>query len=358
MKKTLLLGLCALILLSGCAQTGNPEPDTPEQAKREEIKIGAVIPLSGDFAALGTEVKRGLELAQQEHADSDLRVRLVYEDDQSLNQVRLANAAQKLLQVDRVDAGVTMIVEQAEVIAPFFQEVRTPLLVVWDSSERITAMGDHIFSDGFSTERTGEKMARFAYERLNLRRVAVVGHQDSFSELIGQSFQNKFKELGGEIVYAVQLPLTETDYRTTIVKIKNKQADGVYAPLIPMDSSHFFKQAAELNLDVPLLSADSLIPDVIAAVDPALEGAHLTNYYSDMTDQIISLYEAAFGEPPIDPALVSFGYRAYQNIVAAYQNHGDIKAGFDAIFGPSRTSNRIEKIYRIENGGQVEVDFR
>ena len=55
MKKTFLF-LITLIFLLGCSQS-----------KKEEIKIGAILPLTGPVAAFGQWAKNGIDLGLEEY---------------------------------------------------------------------------------------------------------------------------------------------------------------------------------------------------------------------------------------------------------------------------------------------------
>jgi len=119
------------------------------------IRIAALLALSGDIAPLGNEVLRGAQIAVEEH--KSLPVTLIVEDIQSLVPKVAVSAAHKVLDTNKVDAAVTMIVEEAQPIAPLFDRAQRPLLVLWDSNKSLSEMGRFVFSNGFSTEKAGQK---------------------------------------------------------------------------------------------------------------------------------------------------------------------------------------------------------
>jgi len=167
--------------------------------KNDSIKIGAILPLTGDLAFLGEEIKKGIDLAVSEYKDKGIDINVIYEDDQSLSQVVAVNAANKLLNIDKIDVGLTMLVEESRSIAPIFNKKEIPLLLLWDSNNFIQGSGDYIFSNGFSTELAGESMADFAYNRLKIRTVAIIGHIDPWADIITRSFKDKFEIMGAEL---------------------------------------------------------------------------------------------------------------------------------------------------------------
>jgi branched-chain amino acid transport system substrate-binding protein len=249
--------------------------------EEKEIKIGTILPLTGDFAIFGEEIKKGIELAVDEAKKTGVPLTVFYEDDQSLSPTAGINAANKLIIANKIDVGLTMIVEESRPISPIFNKNKVPLLVLWDSNRFVKEAGEYIFSNGFSTEKAGEKMAKFAYSKMGFKKVAVIKHVDPWAEIISESFEAKFGNLGGKIVFRETLQPTETDYRTTIAKIKKAVPDSVYFPLVPPNSALFLTQTKELGLRVPLLTGDALIQQVIDAAGKAAEGVYLTNIYTE-----------------------------------------------------------------------------
>jgi ABC-type branched-subunit amino acid transport system substrate-binding protein len=87
------------------------------QAEPRPLKIGVLLGLSGELAPLGQEIQKGLNLAA-DHINQTAKLELVFEDIGSLNPKQAASAAQKLLNVDHVQAVVCMIIEEAEPVIP------------------------------------------------------------------------------------------------------------------------------------------------------------------------------------------------------------------------------------------------
>lgn len=316
-----------------------------------ELVIGAILPLSGDFAFIGEEIQKGMKLAQE---DSNSNIKIIFEDDQFSPAVSV-NAANKLINIDNIDIGLTVLVEEAKPIAPIFENSKTPLVVAWDSTEFIKE-SDFLFSTGFSTELAGEKMAEYAYENLGLSKIAIVSHNEPWSELISESFANRFQELGGEIVLHNKHNLEDSDFRGTITKIKNSDIDGVYMPLLAPTSINFLVQAKELDLDKQVLSADALIQDVIDASEDASEGIIFTNIYSENTESLRQKYIQKFDKEPIDIAIVSFGFNGLSTIIKAHEeNAQDLQSGLVKVISSTGSLDKEERIFQVKDGHQILI---
>ena len=111
--KKLILTLCLALSLTACGE----ENETPKTDK-PIIKIGAILPLSGDLAIWGNSEKQGLILAK-ENLPTDLRNQydLIFEDSSNTNK-NIQHIAQKLISVDKVDALITMFDPAANIVGP------------------------------------------------------------------------------------------------------------------------------------------------------------------------------------------------------------------------------------------------
>ena len=330
------------------------------QTKKEpkEIKIGAILPLTGDFAAIGNEIKRGIEIAIDEAKNAGFSLAIFYEDDQSLSPVAAVNSANKLININKIDIGLTMLVEESRPISPIFSKNKVPLLVLWDSNSYIKEAGSYIFSNGFSTEKAGEMMAEFAYSKLGLKKIAIISHVDPWAKIISKSFKDKIMDLGGLIEYEEELQPSETDYRTSIAKIKQMSPDGIYIGLVPPNSALFIIQSKELGLRVPILTGDALIQDVINAVGESAEGIYLTNIYTELTETNLlnKKYKEKYKKDPLDINLVSFGYDGIVKIMEAMKIRiKSLQEALISIFGENRSSDRAEQIYKIYKGKPLEI---
>ena len=70
----------------------------------------------------GEEIKKGVDIAVSEYKDKGIDINVIYEDDQSLSPTIAVNAANKLLNIDKIDVGLTLLVEESRPIAPIFNK--------------------------------------------------------------------------------------------------------------------------------------------------------------------------------------------------------------------------------------------
>lgn len=350
----------ALIAIVAITNNSKQEPVSVDLQDSSEslIELGAVLPLSGDFAEVGEFIKQGMELALYDYKEKGVNVDLHIQDDNS-NAADSVNAANALLAQYDLDAALTATVQQVKPIAPIFNQAQIPLIAVWDNNDVIANSGEYVFSTGYLTEDAGEDMARLAREK-DLSRVAVITQQDEWSNIIGNAFSAEFEKQGGEVVLTDDVNFDVTDFRTFLAKAKNENVEGIYFPFIPGYIAPFVTQVSELGLDVVLMTGDSMSQGEIDDAGEVINGTYFTSVNTDNLSGLITRYNEVYGEDPADPAFVSFGYHGVQMAIEATEKEGlsvkdalEITSinGFDGVinFDANNQSTRTQDIFQVQN---------
>ena len=112
MKKTLaILVVIVVVIVGGYLIFKGPKP-----ANTSDLKVGVILPLTGDLSITGEKMYQGVQLAQAELEKDG--VQFVVEDSHS-KPTDAVSAAQKLLNVDKVDVIVgTYSPDETIAVAP------------------------------------------------------------------------------------------------------------------------------------------------------------------------------------------------------------------------------------------------
>ena len=346
--------LCLLLAAAAGAETG-------------KLKAVAILPLSGDFASIGSAIRQGLELALSEAGGES--VEMLIEDDCTFDRTVAATAAQKLVNVDQVDVVINAAMNTSEVIAPILARRATSGVVVWDSNRKLTGGLRNMYGMGFSIEGAGEDMAEFAYRRLAVKRVAIVTAEDEWSEMISAAFAERLAVLGGKVLVQERAAVAGTDFRSMIARIRRLQADAVYAPLFPDALAAFLKQSREGGLEALMLSGDGLLESTIAASGAAAEGVYATQVWFAGKTAFAARFEGRINPgDSINLAFAAIGYDAGRLLIELarqFAQEGRLPAR-DAVagklaaisfqglsgmisFGQDRIADRRESIVRVKN---------
>ncbi|MDB5254310.1 MAG: amino acid transporter substrate-binding protein branched-chain amino acid transport system [Parcubacteria group bacterium] len=332
------------------------------------IKIGAVLPLSGDVADIGQEVNRGALVAVDEFRKQGINVEYLAEDD-VWDPAKAVSASQKLTSINKVNSAFVLAGSEAKPMASVFDKAEVPLLVTWDSSESLKQLSPYIFSIGFNNEVTGAKLAEFMHNKLGLSHVAVVSHIDEVGDIMVAAFVKKFAELGGTVASKDRVAVTTTDFRAYISKIKNEKADGIAMFFNPPAHSIFAKQKQELSLVIPSAGPDITDSDIEQG-GSAIEGTYMTYIWTDKTENLIAQYKAKFGSDPSSVLYAAFGYDAVTVLVEANKEalakNISVAEALRSVKTDNTTtpvdmkgtnsSERVEKVFKIEGGKRVLIE--
>jgi branched-chain amino acid transport system substrate-binding protein len=302
----------------------------------ETYKIGVILPLSGDLAHVGLELRRGIELAYSKTLQE--RFEIIFEDNQSFNKVAAVNAVQKLININKIDLILIDAVNTVSALDPILEKKNIPSLIIWDSNNKISNLKSKAFGFGFSTEFAGEEMAFFAFNKLKNKTVSVVSIQDEWSEIISKSFIDKFKLLGGKITSNETIPLNQTDLRTITSKIISKNPDGVYFPLFGQTLISLVKQLKAQGYKGKLLTGDGFGGNDIKILGKNAENIYVSQIY---------LADPSFKELYIK----KYGANDIVNLSFAALSYDAFKFAFSTI-------NNLESKNKLINFNNINNGFR
>jgi len=198
-----------------------------------ELRIGAVISMTGGAAALGVNAANAVKLLEEHYATSELpyRVRIVMYDD-GTDPTRAVNAVRRAMQEDRVHAVLCCTTTpNSMAVIPVVQREQVPMIsmalaasIVEPPAERHfvfkTAVTDHLM-----VARVVDDMVKRGFKR-----VAFLGLEDAYGEGGWAAFQQVTKAQGLEVVASERFSRTDTNFTPQALKIRQR---NVYFHAIP-----------------------------------------------------------------------------------------------------------------------------
>lgn len=306
----IIIALSAIVFAFAGCNSCNQEKATEKQV----VKIGVILPLTGDASVYGKALKNGIDLAFNQSSIKD-QIQLIYEDDKGTAKDGIS-AMNKLAEqkVNIVIGGAMSSVASA--IAPIALEKKITLLSPTATLPSLTNAGDYFFRIWPSDNYDGEIMAKYAADSLHLKNVAVLYVNLDYGVGINQVFTDKFKSYGGNIVFDDGYSQGATDFKTQLQKIKSSGAEALYLPGYYQEISNVLKQAKEQNLKIQILSVNSFNdPKLLEIAGGLAEGAIFTypTYDNASSDPLVSdfvkKYQTAYSEKP--DAFAAQGYDCF-----------------------------------------------
>ncbi len=299
--------------------------------KESVIKVGAMMPLTGDAAVWGQSMKQGFDLAVEEINSKGgvlgKKIQLLYEDDQCKPDQGVS-VAQKMANVDKVPVIVgTCCSNVALAVIPILEKAKVVLISPGSSSPKLTGAGQYFFrnwpSDLLEALFTGE----FAYNRLNFQKLAILYVNNEYGLGLKDNFKKRFQELGGSIVDEESYEQEATDYRTQLTKIKAKNPDAIYLPGYPRELARICVQAKEMKIKSQLLSCSAFKePEIIKTAGNAAEGVLFADASYDPNDPdpnvqaFVKSYKAKYNAEP--PIFVATSYDALMMVAKSIEEGG------------------------------------
>jgi len=256
-----------MVLLSGISFS---------QSQTGSIKIGAVLPLTGDSAAWGEQGKYGIELAVEEINSkggiNGKKLEVVYEDSQAIPK-NAVTSIQKLINVDKVPAVVGDIVSATTLaMAPIAEKSKTVLIAISASAPAITNAGEYIYRVWPSDLLEGSVLAEFVSKN-KYKKVCILHIQTDYGTGLRDAFKKTFEQKGGRVILTQGYKQDETDFKPVLLKIKSKRPDAVYIVGYYKDSGLILKQAKEIGLKTQFFGATAVeSPKLIEIAGDAAEG--------------------------------------------------------------------------------------
>ncbi len=323
MRKTLgiLTVMLVIILISGCGKKDN----------QNEIVVGEFSSLTGTTATFGQSTHHGLELAMDEtNAAGGVlgkKIKLLVEDDQSKPE-EAATVVTKLITRDNVKAIIGEVASSRSLAAaPICQQFKIPMVSPASTNPEVTKKGDYIFRVCYIDPFQGEMLARFAYNSLGSRKVAILKDvKNDYSVGLAQFFNQTFTGLGGTIVAEQAYSEGDSDFKAQLTALKAAEPDAIFVPGYYIEAALIIKQARELNITVPMVGGDgwdsAKLPEVGGE---SLNNTYFSTHYSaDDTSSIVrnfvAKYRSRFNEMP--DAMAALGYDAGLILIDAIRRAG------------------------------------
>src|SRR6187401_1940403 len=229
----LLTAVCAFAIAASPACERKSTSAT--QSTTGDILVGFYGSLTGDGASFGISSREGAQLAVDDVNSAGgllggRKIKLLVEDDQSKPE-EASNAVTKLITQDKVVAVLGEVASRRSLAAaPIAQKYQTPMITPSSTNERVTQVGDYIFRVCFIDPFQGEVLAKFAYNDLKARRVAVLKDiSQDYSVGLTDAVVSEFTKLGGHVIDPVSYSGGDPDFKAVLTKIRSERPDAIFA---------------------------------------------------------------------------------------------------------------------------------
>lgn len=323
--------------LAGCSGDSKTSSSSGGSSKSgDTIKIGANLELSGGTASFGQSAADGLKLAIDEINKEGIdgkKLEIVKVDNKS-DAAEATSGSIKLVSQDKVVAVVgsatsTNTLAQVQVAQDNKVPLLTPTATNPDITNKAGKLNDYVFRTCFIDPFQGTVAANFASDEIGAKTAAIyVDSASDYSKGLAAAFKEAFTAKGGKIVAEEAYVTKDTDFRSTLTRIKSAKPEFVFLPGYYEEVGLILKQAREDGIDLPFMGGDGWdSPKVVEiAGAEALKNTYITNHYSpEDEDAKIQDFVAAFKKEydKTPDAFAALGYDTGYYLADAIKRSGD-----------------------------------
>jgi branched-chain amino acid transport system substrate-binding protein len=343
MKRFFILALAVAfvtVLATGPAAAQAKKEAFKYEDKKGVIKIKAGQPIhiacwmvvAGPDASLGTDTKRGAEIAIADKGGKLLGhpIKLTVQDT-GCNAEGGQAAATKLAADPTVVAAVgSNCSSEARPGAPILWKAGIATVSPSNTAPYLTDPKRGPDYDGYLRTAHNDKIqgavaAEFAIKQLKVKKAATIHDGSVYAEQLQAVFAETFKKMGGTITSQEAVAPTDTDMRPVLTKIATGAPEFLYYPIFIAAGGHITRQVKEVKglEKVALMGADGIFStDFYKAAGEAAVGMYHSSpdfsAFGAGYKDFVAKHQKKYGEKPIAP-FHAHGYDAALMIFAAIE---------------------------------------
>ena len=354
---------------------------------QQTIKIGLIMPYSGQFADTATQMDNAIKLYMKQFGDTvaGKKIEIIRKDTGGIAPDVAKRLAQELITRDNVDVITGLILTpNALAVGDVSAEAKKFTVIMNAATSIITLKSPYMARTSVTTPMLNQTLGTWAVTKGGIKKIYTMVSDYGPGHDAEAAFQLGFKEAGGEIVGSVRFPVANPDFSAFVQRAKDLNPEAIYI-WIPggAQPAAVGKALAERGIDpqkVKILGQDVLadesalksMGDVAVGI---ITGAHYDyNLNIQRNRDFVKAYNEAYGR---NPDIFSIGgYDGMHLIYEALKKTGGKTDGealitaakgmkWDSPRGPMmidpETRDVVETVYirRVEKvGGQLRnVEF-
>lgn len=339
----------------------------------KKLKIGVMLPLSGDFSYWGESQRRGIALAMENGLAGNLE--FIFQDTQCTTNQGV-NAAQLLRNTEDIKVFLVACDNEVKAIAPSLDPQTNLIFISGLSGQELYDSPTPIINLSYTLENEGSTAASFIFKKLNKKTLGILVGNNSFGTILGDVIEREFATLGGNITAKERIAINEADPTAIAVKVfaTNPEAIFIHNDINP--TAIILKRLREYGYQGEIVTYyTNHDPAMIKVAGEAVEDVYFTwpsnedartQMYRDLTLQYREKYTS---EPSPTTFFVYDGVRLLNAAQATCSGNTQCiedffyqQTDFDGVLG--RVTYKAEgathrRLYLdvVKNGQFVPVDF-
>ena len=334
---------------------------TKQHSSTGTIKIGVILPETGDLSVTGEKMYNGIRLAA---ASTAANVRFIYEDDHS-DVTTGVTAATKLINIDKVDMLVGLYnPDEVQAVAPIAKAAGKEIFTTNYCDDSFIPLTNVFCGYPGAADQLATVVPLI--QKAKLKKFALVDSNSSFGIDSKNAMDSLVAAQGGQVVLDDFLPTSPTrDYQTEALKVMKSGADTIFtATDDPADALTLVKDLAALGFKGTRITFVDTDDKYLAQFGASANGTFAPGIApSDFAPDFTAAYQAKYNVAPdyagalgydfvrsIDGALAANNWNVgtIASSVVSYQYADPALTGFQ--FLPDRTVSFNMELWEAVNG--------
>jgi branched-chain amino acid transport system substrate-binding protein len=301
----------------------------PQSLSKQNLPVGAVIALTGNYSIIGQDQRIGLELAQQYFGQREPKTELFIEDGGS-DELTATNAFRS-----QISRGVIALVgpsnsQQAFAADPLADRAGVPVVAASNTANGIPEIGPFI-SRVSAPVSVVAPLSIAAAIKLNpgLHRTAIFYTQDdAYSSSEFTNFERSARQKNLKIVTVQRTNSGEMDFQKQINDTLNLKPQLIVISAGPSDGGNLVRQIRELGYGGPIVAGNGMnSPNIFPVCQRYCDGLIIAQAYSPesqtpINKRFLALYKQRKGgaTPPQFSAQAFTAYQVIHEALKALQS--------------------------------------
>jgi branched-chain amino acid transport system substrate-binding protein len=248
-----------LAMLAAALLLAAPSTVLAQSGSKGTVKIGVLLPLTGNTAWAGKTNRIAATIAAEEVNAQDLaggyKVELVFGDSQCEPRPS-HDQAERLISQDKVQLLIGEWCSSASVAAAqVANDEKIPMLVNISTADEIAGnAGPYAFQSSMQNRYSQQREAALLQKDFKFESVAIIVENNDFGLTFRKNMVALMEKAGKKVVLDVTQDRNDTNWYATITRIPASKPDLVIVSISAVQAANFVKQYAEAGIATPLFS--------------------------------------------------------------------------------------------------------
>lgn len=350
--KSVLAVVIGMVIFSAC--NNNPRQDKGQ----EDVKISAILSLTGNGATLGEYAKKGLELAiDEKNATGGLLNKKIVLDitDSKSEPKEGVNLAQKIFASGNKPVLLYCQLSAVSLAVKPVAEQNKQMMFALSGADNLLQGANYTFRNWLPPLEAGKALTKFIKDSLRISEYGILFANSEFARSMKDAAVVEGSQNGLKVLFEEPFDEQSTDYKTIVLKCIKKNPTHIYVIGIGKSLGTIVKQLRENGYKGEILGDATLnLPDVKTIAGTALSGAYFVDFGFDnqssypQTATFTNNFQKKFKDVP--QTLSAISYDAMQLLFDAIEKektfdqeklirHLNSQSNFEGVFGSVKIKN-------------------